>query len=153
MNYWLMKSEPEEYSIDDLKLDKVEFWDGIRNYQVRNMFRDDFRVGDLALFYHSNAGKETGVVGVMKVVSRAYPDPTQFDMKSAHPDPKSDPENPRWLGVEVKFVEKFDEVLTLTDIKADLKLQELRLVQKGNRLSVMPLTKSEFTYLVNKARG
>jgi len=90
MTHWLLKSEPDCYSIDDLKRDRVEMWDGTRNYQVRNMMRDDMAVGDQALFYHSNAGKETGCVGVMEVVSEAYPDPTQFDPKSDHPDPKSD---------------------------------------------------------------
>ena len=153
MKYWLMKSEPEEYSIDDLQKDTTELWDGIRNYQVRNMFRDEFKVGDLAIFYHSNAGKETGIVGTMDVCKESYPDPTQFDMKSAHPDPKSNPESPRWLCVDVKFKEKFPAVLTLTSIKADSKLASLRLVQKGNRLSVMPLKKSEFDYLVKKARS
>jgi len=153
MKYWLMKSEPEEYGIDNLQKDKVELWDGIRNYQVRNMFRDEFRVGDLAIFYHSNAGKETGIVGTMEVCKESYPDPTQFDLKSAHPDPKSDPENPRWLCVDVRFKEKFTEVLTLSEIKADAKMADLRLVQKGNRLSVMPLKKSEFDYLVKKARS
>lgn len=152
MKYWLMKSEPDEYSINDLQRDQVEFWDGIRNYQVRNMFRDDFRVGDLALFYHSNAGKETGVVGIMEVSKEAYPDATQFDINSSHPDPKSDPRNPRWLGVEVTFIELFDRVLTLSEIKEDPKLATLRLVQKGNRLSVLPLSKVEFNYLVKKAR-
>jgi predicted RNA-binding protein with PUA-like domain len=153
MKYWLMKSEPEEYSISDLKNDITEFWDGIRNYQVRNMFRDEFEVGDLALFYHSNAGKETGVVGIMKVSKEAGTDPTQFDPKSAHPDLKSKPGNPRWLGVEVTFVEKFDQVLTLSEIKNDPKMSALRLVQKGNRLSVVSLTKSEFDYLAKKARA
>ena len=90
MKYWLMKNEPSDYSIDDLKRDRVEPWDGVRNYQVRNMMRDDMSKGDLALFYHSNCD-EIGVVGVMTIVSEAYPDPTQFDPKSAHPDPKSDP--------------------------------------------------------------
>ena len=152
MKYWLMKSEPDEYGIADLEKDQVELWDGIRNYQVRNMFRDEFRVGDLAIFYHSNAGKETGIVGTMEVCKEAYPDPTQFDSKSAHPDPKSDPDNPRWLCVDVKFKEKFPAVLTLSAIKADPKLADLRLVQRGNRLSVMPLTKLEYDYLVKQAR-
>jgi predicted RNA-binding protein with PUA-like domain len=151
MKYWLMKSEPEEYSIDNLKADTVEAWTGIRNYQVRNMFRDEFKVGDLALFYHSNASKETGIVGIMEITEEAYPDPTQFDMKSAHPDPKSDLANPRWLTVDVKFIEKFPRTLTLSEIKSDSKLANLHLVQKGNRLSVMPLFKTEFNYLVKKA--
>jgi len=151
MKYWLMKCEPHEYSIDDLEKDGVEKWTGIRNYQVRNMFRDEFKVGDLALFYHSNAGKEIGVVGIMEVCKEAYPDPLQFDKKSAHPDPKSDLANPRWLTVDVKFIGKFPRTLTLSEIKSDSKLANLHLVQKGNRLSVMPLLKTEFNYLVKKA--
>ena len=139
-----MKSEPECYSIDDLKRDKVELWDGTRNYQVRNFMRDDMTVGDLALFYHSNAGKETGCVGVMKVVSDAYPDPTQFDPKSDHPDPKSDPENPRWLCVDMQFVGKFSRTVTLQEIKLDPKFDGMPLVRKGNRLSVFPVSKGHF---------
>ncbi|MCA9365579.1 EVE domain-containing protein [Candidatus Kaiserbacteria bacterium] len=148
MKYWLMKSEPDCYSIDDLKKDKVEMWDGVRNYQVRNMMRDEIKVGDLALFYHSNAGKETGVVGTMKVAKEAYPDPTQFDMKSDHPDPKSNPENPRWLCVDVKFQSKFDRTITLSELKNDPFFASMTLVQKGNRLSVMPIKKSEFNKIV-----
>jgi predicted RNA-binding protein with PUA-like domain len=144
MNYWLMKSEPECYSIGDLKRDKVEHWDGTRNYQVRNMMRDDMAVGDLALFYHSNAGKETGVAGVMKVHSKAYPDPTQFDPQSEHPDPKSDPENPRWLCVNMKYVETFERLVSLQEIKLDPKFENMPLVKKGNRLSVFPINKSHF---------
>ena len=142
--YWLMKSEPDCYSIDDLKRDKVEMWDGTRNYQVRNMMRDEMRVGDMALFYHSNAGKETGVVGVMEIVKEAYPDPTQFDPKSDHPDPKSDPENPRWLCVDVKFKSKLKEVITLQELKDNPKFKDMAVVQRGNRLSVMPVKKTHF---------
>lgn len=146
-----MKSEPDCYSIDDLKRDKVEMWDGTRNYQVRNMMRDEMKVGDRALFYHSNAGKETGVVGTMEVVKEAYPDPTQFDPKSDHPDPKSDPENPRWLCVDVKFTSKFKEPVTLQEIKTDPFFATMTLVQKGNRLSVMPIKKKEFERIVKLA--
>lgn len=142
--YWLMKSEPGCYSIDDLKRDGVEMWDGVRNYQVRNMMRDDMRVGDTALFYHSNAGKETGVVGIMKIVSDAYTDPTQFDPKSEHPDLKSDPNSPRWLCVDVKFVSKLPRVVTLQEMKEQRKLNRMQLLRKGNRLSVMLITKAEF---------
>jgi predicted RNA-binding protein with PUA-like domain len=152
MNYWLMKSEPNCYSIDDLKRDKIEHWDGTRNYQVRNMMRDDMAVGDLALFYHSNAGKETGVVGVMKVCSKAYPDPTQFDPKSEHPDPKSDPENPRWLCVDMKFVEKLPSLVSLQEIKLDPKFEGMPLVKKGNRLSVFPVQKKHFDRVVLLAK-
>ena len=143
-----MKSEPDCYSIDDLKQDKVEMWDGTRNYQVRNMMRDEMRVGDRALFYHSNAGDETGVVGTMKIVKEAYPDPTQFDPKSDHPDPKSDPENPRWLCVDVKFTSKFSQVITLAEIKNDPKLNGITVAKKGNRLSVMPIEKKHFEHIL-----
>lgn len=143
-----MKSEPDCYSIDDLKRDKVEMWDGTRNYQVRNMMRDDMKVGDMALFYHSNAGDETGVVGTMKVVKEAYPDPTQFDPKSDHPDPKSDPENPRWLCVDVQFQSKFKNVVTLKELKLDPKFAGMPVIQKGNRLSVMPIKKAHYDRVV-----
>lgn len=148
MKYWLMKSEPDCYSIDDLKKDKIEMWDGVRNYQVRNMMRDDMRVGDLALFYHSNAGKETGVAGTMEIVKESYPDPTQFDPKSEHPDPKSDPENPRWLCVDVRFKSKLDRLVTLSELKIDPAFSTMALVQRGNRLSVMPVKKTEFSRIV-----
>jgi len=153
MKYWLLKSEPNCYSIDDLKNDRVEKWDGTRNYQVRNMMRDDMRVGDQALFYHSNAGKETGVVGVMTVDSQAYPDPTQFDSSSEHPDPKSDPENPRWLCVDMKFVEKLPRLVTLQEIKLDPKFAHMPLVKKGNRLSVFPISKAHFDRITTLAKA
>lgn len=144
MNYWLMKSEPDCYSIDNLQRDKKTMWDGTRNYQVRNFMRDDMKVGDLALFYHSGAGKETGCVGVMKVTKGAYPDPTQFDPKSEHPDPKSDPKNPTWLCVDMRFVEKFPRTVTLGEIKIDPKFTGMPLIKKGNRLSVFPIKKQHF---------
>jgi len=152
MKYWLMKSEPDCYSIDDLKKDKFEHWDGTRNYQVRNMMRDDMTVGDLAIFYHSNAGKETGCVGVMEVASKAYPDPTQFDPKSDHPDPKSDPENPRWLCVDMKYVKHLDRLVSLQEIKLDPKFEGMPLVQRGNRLSVFPIKKNHFERVLQLAR-
>lgn len=148
--YWLMKSEPDCYSIDDLKRDKVEPWDGTRNYQVRNMMRDDMQIGDMVLFYHSNT-KEIGVVGTMKVASKAYPDPTQFDPKSEHPDPKSDPENPRWLCVDVQFQSKFSRTVSLAEIKIDPQFETMPLIRKGNRLSVMPVAKKHFEKIVKMA--
>lgn len=145
--YWLMKSEPDCFSIDDLKQKEVDMWDGTRNYQVRNMMRDAMKVGDRALFYHSNAGNETGVVGEMEIVKEAYPDPTQFDPKSDHPDPKSDPENPRWLCVDVRFLTKFTHTVTLSEMKIDPKLEGMAVLKKGNRLSVMPITKKHYEYV------
>ncbi len=143
-----MKSEPEEFSIQDLKRVKTEMWDGIRNYQVRNMIRDDMSVGDVALFYHSNAGSETGVVGVMEIASEAYPDPTQFDMKSAHPDPKSDPENPRWLCRDVKYKQTLPRLVSLAELKAKSTFADLPLVMRGNRLSIMPIKQKHFTAMI-----
>lgn len=146
-----MKSEPDCYSIDDLKRERTTMWDGTRNYQVRNMFRDDFQVGDRALFYHSNAGDETGIVGEMEVVSGPYPDPTQFDPKSDHPDPKSDPDNPRWLLVDVKFKQKFKHPMYLKDLKLDPQFSDMTVVQRGNRLSVMPVAKKHYERVVTLA--
>ncbi|MFT5037335.1 MAG: putative RNA-binding protein with PUA-like domain [Candidatus Azotimanducaceae bacterium] len=149
-NYWLMKSEPSCYSIDDLKRDGTEMWDGTRNYQVRNMMRDDMKIGDMALFYHSNAA-EIGCVGVMKVVTEAYPDPTQFDPKSDHPDPKSKKENPTWLCVDVKFVKKLPRTVTLHELKADHFFDDMVVTQKGSRLSVQPVKKKHFEKIVKLA--
>jgi len=137
--HWLMKSEPNEYSIDDLKTDKIEPWDGIRNYQVRNMFRDDFRVGDKAFFYHSSC-KVPAIVGTMKIASKAYPDPTQFDPASGHFDPKSDRDNPRWLLVDVKFDRKLKRPITLKELKEHPALEDFLLNKRGNRLSVFPVS-------------
>lgn len=147
MAYWLMKSEPDVYGIDDLKRDKVEPWDGIRNYQVRNMFRDQMKVGDLAFFYHSNC-KPPAVVGIMTIASEAYPDHTQFDPKSRYYDAKSDKENPRWLLVDVKYKRKLKREITLQELKGNKKLEDFRLNQKGNRLSVIPVKKSEWDLIL-----
>ena len=138
-----MKSEPDDYSIDDLKKDKVEPWDGIRNYQVRNMFRDDMRVGDKAFFYHSSC-KVPAVVGVMTIASEAYPDPTQFDPESKYYDPKSDPDDPRWLLVDVKFQRKLKRPIPLTELKETPGLDGFLLTKRGNRLSVFPVDKSHW---------
>jgi len=148
MAYWLMKSEPDVYGIDDLKRDKVEPWDGIRNYQVRNMFRDQMKVGDLAFFYHSNC-KPPAVVGIMTIASEAYPDHTQFDPKSRYYDAKSDKENPRWLLVDVKYKRKLKREITLQELKENKKLEGFRLNQKGNRLSVIPVKKSEWDLILS----
>ena len=148
MAYWLMKSEPDVYGIDDLKRDKVEPWDGIRNYQVRNMFRDQMKVGDLAFFYHSNC-KPPAVVGIMTIASEAYPDHTQFDPKSRYYDAKSYKENPRWLLVDVKYKRKLKREITLQELKENKKLKDFRLNQKGNRLSVIPVKKSEWDLILD----
>ena len=134
-----MKSEPDVYSIDDMKRDRREPWDSIRNYQARNMMRDDMRIGDKIFFYHSNC-KEIGIVGIMKVASKPYPDFTQFDSKSNYFDPKSSADNPRWQLVDVAFVKKFKRTITLAELKAQPGLEDMILVRKGNRLSIMPVS-------------
>ena len=143
INYWIMKSEPHEFSIDDLKKKDVSIWDGIRNYQVRNMIRDVMGVGDRAFFYHSSS-KEIGVVGEMEIVKSAYPDPTQFKATSKYFDKGSKKDEQRWLSVDVKFVEKFPRTLTLAEIKTNPKFATLPLVKKGNRLSIMPISKAHY---------
>jgi|TARA_B100000767_G_C19690901_1_gene503954 predicted RNA-binding protein with PUA-like domain len=148
MAYWLMKSEPDVYGIDDLKRDKQEPWDGIRNYQVRNMFRDQMQIGDLAFFYHSNC-KPPAVVGIMTIASEAYPDETQFDSKSRYYDAKSNRENPRWLLVDVKYKRKLKREISLKELKAHEELKDFRLNQKGNRLSVIPVEKKEWDLILN----
>jgi predicted RNA-binding protein with PUA-like domain len=152
MNYWLMKSEPEAFSIDDLKAkpESTEHWDGIRNYQARNFMRDDMEVGDKVLFYHSNC-EEPGVVGIAEVASEAYPDHTAFDPAGKYYDPKSKEDSPRWVMVDVKFIEKFPKTVSLREIKTVSGLSDMRLVQKGNRLSIMPVEKSEFDTIVKMA--
>ncbi|MEM1244105.1 MAG: EVE domain-containing protein [Pseudomonadota bacterium] len=150
MNYWLMKSEPEAYSIDDLMNEPENFtaWDGVRNYQARNMLRDAVKAGDLAFFYHSNCN-EPGIMGIMKVVKSAYPDFTAFDKKSPNYDPKSDAANPRWYVVDVQFVRKLKRNITLKEIKQSKQLSALQLVKKGNRLSVMPVTDSQWRSILD----
>ena len=152
VGYWLMKSEPDCYSIYDLQNDGTEPWDGIRNYQVRNMMREQMKVGDRALFYHSNS-KDIGVVGTMKIVSEAYPDPTQFDPNSDHYDPKSDPSNPRWLLLDVAFENVFPRMVSLAEIKADPIFSDMPLIKKGNRLSVMPIQEKHFMEILKRGNG
>jgi predicted RNA-binding protein with PUA-like domain len=147
MAYWLMKSEPDAYSIDDLERDGREMWDGIRNYQARNMMRDDMRVGDEAIFYHS-ACKEPAAVGLMSIASKPYPDPTQFDPKSKYFDPKSTADDPRWQLVDVEFVRKFSRALTLKELRAQPGLEEMILLRRGNRLSIMPVDKQHWDVLL-----
>jgi predicted RNA-binding protein with PUA-like domain len=148
MAYWLMKSEPDVYGIDDLARDQREPWDGIRNYQARNMMRDDMKVGDEVFFYHSNC-KEPGIVGIMKVASKPYPDPTQFDRKSKYFDPKSSQDNPRWVLVDVRFVRKLKRNITLAELKETKGLDGLILTRKGNRLSIMPVEKKHWNKILS----
>lgn len=148
--YWLMKSEPDVYSLDDLKRDGTTYWDGVRNYQARNMMRDDMQPGDLVLYYHSNT-KPPGIVGLAKVVKAGYPDPTQFDVDDAHYDPKAKQDNPRWFVVDVEYVAHFDTYLPLQDLKEDDGLDGMILLRKGNRLSVMPVDEPHFRRVLELA--
>ncbi|GGA23990.1 EVE domain-containing protein [Dyella nitratireducens] len=147
MNHWLMKSEPDTFSIDELKRKKREAWDGVRNYQARNFMRDGMHVGDGVFFYHSNCA-EPGIAGIAEVASDAYPDPSQFDPKSKYFDPASSRDNPRWMLVDVKFVKKLTRVITLDELKNHPKLEGMALLRKGNRLSVMPVDAAEWKYIL-----
>ncbi|ANJ66608.1 EVE domain-containing protein [Halothiobacillus diazotrophicus] len=143
MNYWLMKCEPDVFSIDDLARQKVEGWYGIRNYQARNMMRDAMRIGDQVFFYHSNV-KVPGIVGLMEVISKPYPDPTQFDPDHRYFDPKATPEQPRWVQVDVQYIRHTRRLISLEELKKDDSLGELPLLRRGNRLSIMPVGKSDW---------
>ncbi|AWB66504.1 EVE domain-containing protein [Saccharobesus litoralis] len=149
--YWLMKSEPDAFSIDDLaaKPEQTEHWDGVRNYQARNMMRDQMQMGDRIFFYHS-ACKVPAIVGLAEVASQAYPDHTAFDPESKYFDDKSDPQNPRWWMVDVKFVEKFTQPISLKTLKAMPELEQLALVKRGCRLSIMPVAELEWLAILNK---
>lgn len=148
MNYWLFKSEPDAYSIDDLKNEPngVGRWDGIRNYQARNLLRDEVKVGDLVLFYHSSC-KDVGVVGIAEVTSSPYPDPLQFDLESKYYDPKSKPEEPRWVCLDIQYKKKTAEFLSLKKIKEIEELEDMVLVKRG-RLSIQPVTKNEWLHIM-----
>ena len=154
MNYWLMKSEPDVFSFEDLKacIKQTEPWDGIRNYQARNFMRDDMRIGDLILFYHSNTNPP-GVAGIAQVASKPYPDPTAFDKKSKYFDPKSDPKNPRWILVDVSFKADIVRQVSLEEMKSMPELVNMRALQRGNRLSIMPTTRSEFQAIKNAGQS
>jgi Uncharacterized conserved protein len=146
-HYWLMKSEPDAFSIDDLKRKKQEAWDGVRNYQARNYMRDGMRVGDKVFFYHSNCA-EPGIVGIATVATDAYPDPSQFDPKSKYFDPGSSRDNPRWLLVDVKFAKKLKRTITLKELQADPALDGMVLVRKGSRLSVQPVEAGHWEHIL-----
>ena len=144
-----MKSEPGEFSIDDLakRPNKREPWDGVRNYQARNMIRDQMKIGDLAFFYHSSCDTP-GIAGIMKIVSDAFPDPTAFAPEEKHYDPKSEPRNPRWYCVEVQFVRRLRRLVTLRELRARRELENLPLIRRGNRLSIMPVSSAEWDFVL-----
>lgn len=148
MNYWLFKSEPDAFSIDDLKAmkGKRDHWDGIRNYQARNLMRDEMKKGDLGFFYHSSC-KVPGIIGIVEVVKEAYPDFTSWDPKEKYFDPKSSPENPRWVMVDVKLRKQFREIIPLTLLKTQSQLDDMVLLRKGSRLSIQPVGAAEWAFI------
>jgi predicted RNA-binding protein with PUA-like domain len=148
--YWLMKSEPGTYSIDDLARDGTTRWEGVRNYQARNFMRDQMQVGDGVLFYHSSCDVP-GVAGLAEVARKAYPDPSQFDRASAYHDGDSKPDDPRWWLVDIKFAAKLPAVVPLDAIKANPKLKAMKLIQRGQRLSVQPVTAAEWAAVLAMA--
>lgn len=149
MKYWLMKSEPDVFSIDDLEKNKTTLWEGVRNYQARNFMMKDMQIGDDVLFYHSNA-EPPGIAGVATVSKLASPDPLQFDKKSEYFDPKATKEKPIWFCVEVKFKKKFKKLFPLNEIKNDKNLKNMIVIQKGSRLSINPVDKKDFEYILGQ---
>jgi predicted RNA-binding protein with PUA-like domain len=149
MAYWLMKSEPSVFGIDDLKAkpQRTSFWDGVRNYQARNFMRDGMKKGDKVFFYHSSC-PEPGIVGIATVAREAYPDATAFDPKSPYYDSKSDPKKPIWIGVDVKFVRQFRRVISLEELKQEPRLDGFTLLRRGNRLSVMPVSEEHWNVVL-----
>ncbi|TVQ57028.1 MAG: EVE domain-containing protein [Phycisphaerales bacterium] len=150
--YWLMKSEPDDYSIDDLERDGSIGWTGVRNYQARNFMRDEMKVGDLVLYYHSNA-KPPGVVGIAEVSREAYPDPTQFRKGSKYFDPKSTKDEPRWVHVDLKFVERFPKIVSLDQLKEMPELDGLLVLKRGQRLSIQPVEPAHFKRILTLGRS
>lgn len=153
MNYWLFKTEPEECSIDDFAKapDQAIVWEGVRNYQARNFLRDQVRTGDLVFVYHSSC-KDIGIAGVAKVVQNSYPDPSQFNSSSPYFDAKSTGTKAPWVAVDLQFVEKFPRLLSLDKLKQSTKLEQLPLVKKGNRLSVMPVSSAEWQHIIKMSQ-
>lgn len=153
MAYWLFKSEPDTFSIDDLKSRgaKGETWDGVRNYQARNMLRDEVKKGDLVFFYHSNC-EVPGIVGIAEVIKEAFPDPSQFNPESNYFDPKATPENPRWFCPKVKFHAKFKNTVSLEQLKQTPALADMALVRKGNRLSILPVSDAQWTFIMGMVK-
>ena len=149
MQYWLLKSEPDTYSIDDLARDRRSGWEGVRNFQARNLLRS-MKVGELAFFYHSSAAPP-GIAGVVRIAREAYPDPTQFDPESEYHDPKSDPDDPRWSIIDVEFVRKAPELVPLEALRAMPELRQMALLRRGQRLSVQPVTAGEWKAICRRA--
>jgi len=149
MRYWLMKSEPDTFSISDLSERplQTEHWDGVRNYQARNMMRDDMKLGDHVFFYHSNCDLP-GIVGIMEVVKEGYADYSAFDPDDKHFDPKSSADKPTWIMVDVRFVRQFSRTISLKELKQHPALADLALVRRGNRLSIMPVTAEQWVYIL-----
>ncbi len=150
--YWLMKSEPDEFGIDDLasRKNQTTYWEGIRNYQARNFMRDDMKVGDHIFFYHSRANP-LAIVGTMRVASEPYPDPSQFNPDSKYFDEKATEEKPRWFLVDVQLIKKFDKPVLRDDIKNEAELADMMLIKKGSRLSIQPVTEQEWKKVHNMA--
>lgn len=150
--YWLMKSEPETFGIDHLQQrpQQTEPWDGVRNYQARNMMRDEMQVGDQAFFYHSNCA-EPGIVGIVQIVKAGYPDVTALDPESKYYDPKASADNPRWFRVDVKFVKKFSKTISLTLLKQQPPLEGMAVLARGSRLSITPVTEQQWKYILSLA--
>ncbi|NBX40439.1 MAG: EVE domain-containing protein [Gammaproteobacteria bacterium] len=150
MKYWLMKSEPSVFGIDDLAAapKRTSCWDGVRNYQVRNMLRDEFAVGDLAFFYHSSC-EVPGIAGIVEVTKQGYPDHTAFDRKHPHHDPASTPDNPRWYMVDVRLKQRFSRVITLDELRVHAagKLRDLLILRRGNRLSITPVDGAHWKFI------
>ncbi|MBK9185039.1 MAG: EVE domain-containing protein [Moraxellaceae bacterium] len=150
MAYWLMKSEPSVFGIEHLAQQGVALWDGVRNYQARNFLRQ-MKKDDMAFFYHSNC-KVAGIVGLMRIAREGYADPTQFDPEHKYFEPKSTLDNPRWTGVDVEFVQKFEQTLSLTELKAMPELGDLALVRQGNRLSLMPVSEAQWNVILARCK-
>ncbi len=149
MNYWLMKSEPSTFGIDHLIAcpNQTDGWDGVRNYQARNMMRDQMKLGDRVFFYHSNC-HPPGIIGIMEVVQESHPDMTALDPESKYYDPKASIDNPRWFQVAVKFVDKFHQLISLEKLRLTPGLEDLALLRKGNRLSIMPITPEQWSIIL-----
>ncbi len=148
-HFWLMKSEPETFSISDLKKNKTTLWEGVRNYQARNFMVVDMKIGDQVLFYHSNAAPP-GIIGTAVISKKAIPDPTQFNKKSEYFDPKATKEKPNWHCVEIKFQSEFKQLLSLDELKKIPELATMLVIRKGQRLSIQPVTEQHFQFILNK---